>query len=323
VGRGMAGTEPRSSTSMRIFLTGASGYIGLHLVRELLAHDHEITALVRSPEKLGPLGAAPGLRVIVADLEDDGRVARALEDQHVCVHAALVWGEEPGSELALHDTAAAAKLFDAAGRAGVGRCVFLSSASVHRPFAGEMGEDDALTTSDFYGATKAAGELFLRAACALHGMTGVVLRPGPVVGPPAFAGASFRSDRRLVELVTAAHEGRVLEGPADEGRQLSDVRGVARAARLVSEIDRPHGTYLCVGRDILEWAWIARQVLASVCPESSSELRVAPSGRRPGAPIPRFRTDRIDGLLGGPMDARAALIAHIETLAPRQAQSRR
>src|SRR5229473_3724686 len=111
---------------MRIFLTGASGYIGLHILRELLTAGHEVTALVRSPTKLGPFVHAAKLRIVTADLVQEDRVLQALEEHQVCVHAALLWGET-GAEFELRDTVVAAKLFAAAGRAGIARCIYISS----------------------------------------------------------------------------------------------------------------------------------------------------------------------------------------------------
>jgi len=295
---------------MRILLTGASGYIGLHVLRELLADGHEVTALVRSPGKLGPFVNMPGLRVVSADLEQEVLVDQTLQGHQICVHAALLWGE-PGTELDLRDTVVAARLFDAAGRAHVACCLFISSAAVHRPFTGEMSEDAPLSTTDLYGATKAAGELFLRAACAQHHMTGVVVRLGPVVGPPAFASGSFRTDRRLAAMVTAAMDGRPIEVVGRDGRQLSDVAAVARAIRLMTAASNPHPTYICVDQAVLTWEWMARQVVA--CLDSRSEVRVLSQMSK--GQMPRFRTERIEQLLGGPAVARDALLAHIHYLA--------
>lgn len=294
---------------MRILLTGAAGYIGLHLVRELLGAGHELTALVRSPGKLDPF-VGPGLRVVEADLEQGARVADALEGHEVCVHAALIWGE-PGTELELRDTAAAAKLFAAAGSAGVARCIFLSSVAVHRPFAGEMVEEDRLSTSDAYGATKAAGELFLRAACAEHRMTGVVVRPGPVVGPPAFTGGSFRSDNRIAAMVTAAAEGRRIDVVRGEGRQFTGVTTLARVIRLLACAEDPHPTYVCVDREILTWERVAEMAVEATGSRSAVNV-LEPEA---AAPVPRFRTNRLEGLLGDPADARDAMKAHLAHLA--------
>ena len=294
---------------MRTLVTGAGGYIGLHILRELLEDGQQVTALLRAPEKLGNFARHPGLRIVVADLEDTARVNAALADHDTCIHAALIWGT-PGEELEARDVAACARLFDAAGRAGVARCIYLSSAAVHRPFAGVMDEDDSLRPADLYGATKAAGELFLRAACAQHRMTGIVVRPGPVVGPPAFPGGSLRSPGPIVEMVQAAAEGSPLTVMGEDGRQFTDVAALARAMRLLTRTADPHPTYLCVDRELIIWQRIAKMVLG--CANSPSSVRLLP--RQGPDPIPHFRTERIESLLGGPTDAAAAMAQHIRLL---------
>lgn len=289
----------------RTLLTGASGYLGLHTLTALLAAGQEVTALVREPARLGPLRGHPRLQVQQADLEDTPRVAAALAGHGVVVHAALIWGP-PGEDLALRDTAAAARLFEAAGLAGVARCVLVSSAAVHRPFTALMGEDDALRTADPYGATKAAGELFLRAACAAHGMSGVAVRPGPIVGPPAFPGGAFRSDGRIAALATAARQGLPLRVVRGEGRQLSDVGVVARTLTRLTTLPEPAPTYLCMESAPTPWEQVARWAIAAA--RSPSAL-VVEEGE--ASPPPRFRVDRLEALLGGPTEARPALQAHL------------
>jgi UDP-glucose 4-epimerase len=279
-------------------------------LRELLEDGHQVTAVVRSPGKLGPIARHRRLRVVETDLEDEARIAQVLPGHNVCVHAALIWGD-PGSEFEVRDTAVAAKLFDAAGSAGLSRCIYISSVAVHRPFPSEMCEEDCLSTTDLYGATKAAGELFLRAACAVHQMTGVVVRPGPVVGPPAFADGSFRSHDSIAEMVAAAAEGRPIEAVRGEGRQFSDVSTVARVVRLLTTAENPHPTYICVDRDIITWERVGRLVVG--CLNSLSEVRVLPHDTQ--GPIPRFRTERLERLNGGPSGAEGALLAHIRHLA--------
>jgi UDP-glucose 4-epimerase len=279
-------------------------------LRELLEDGHQVTAVVRSAGKLGPFPRHPRLRVVETDLEVEARIAQVLPGHNVCVHAALIWGD-PGSELEVRDTAVAAKLFDVAASAGLTRCIYISSVAVHRPFSSEMCEEDCLSTIDLYGATKAAGELFLRAACAGHQMTGVVVRPGPVVGPPAFAGGSFRSHGRIAEMVAAAAEGRPIEAVRGEGRQFSEVSTVARVVRLLTRTANPHPAYICVDREIITWERIAQLVVG--CLNSPSKVRVLP--RDTQGPIPRFRTERLERLNGGPSDAEGALLAHIRHLA--------
>jgi nucleoside-diphosphate-sugar epimerase len=293
-----------------IFLTGAGGYVGLHILRELLETEHPVTAAVRSLKQLGPLTRHPRLTIVEGDIEDEARIAHALRGHSVFVHAALIWGP-PGSELQMRDTAAAAKLFEAAGSAGLTRSIYISSLAVHRPFSGEMSENDCLSSTDFYGATKAAGELFLRAACAEHQMTGVVVRPGPVVGPPAFVGGSFRGYDRIAKMVGAAAEDRPIEVMRGDGRQFCDASVLARAVRLLTRAEHPHPTYICVDRDIITWERVAR--LAKDYLNSASEIRVLPRDIR--TPMHSFRTDRLEELTGAPLGAEGALLEHIRHIA--------
>ena len=304
------GRHDQGANLIRTFLTGATGYIGLQILRELLEAGHQVTVLVRSVGKLGSFSQHPQVTVVETDLKSEARLAQALQGHDVCVHAALIWGD-PGSELEMLDAAVSAKLFEAAGSSGVTRCIYISSVAVHRPFSGEMSEDDSLSATDLYGATKAAGELSLRAACARHEMTGVVVRPGPVVGLPAFAGGSFRTHNRISEMVVAATEGRPIEVARHEGRQFSDVSMVARVVRLLTGTVNPHPAYICVDRHIITWERVARIVVGYL--NSPSQVVVLPHDTQD--PIPRFRTERLERLYGGPADAEEALRAHIRHVA--------
>lgn len=295
---------------MRVLLTGASGYLGLHLLGGLLDAGHHVTALVRDPHRLGPLASHPHTIPARADLTDHARVAEIVAAGHdACVHAALIWGE-PGEELGLPDTIAAARLFEAAGQAGVGCCVLISSTAVHRPFTPLMSEADPLTTADLYGATKAAAELFLWAACATHAMRGVALRAGPIVGPPAHPGGAHRSDRRLRAMVEAAAHHAPLHALTHDGRQLVAAADVTRATLAALHTPDASGPYLCADHRVTCWADIAALILDTTPSTSALHLATAPDAQ----PAPRFDTSRIEALLGGPLDSHRALIAHIEHL---------
>jgi nucleoside-diphosphate-sugar epimerase len=66
---------------MRIFVAGASGAIGIPLVRALVSHGDELTALTRTPDKVALLrevGATP----FVADALDRGGLTAAVRDAH-------------------------------------------------------------------------------------------------------------------------------------------------------------------------------------------------------------------------------------------------
>lgn len=288
---------------MRVFVTGASGYLGLHVVTHLVDAGHTVTALVRDPARLGPLAANPAVTARVTDLRDRGL---DLTGHDACVHLALIWGA-PEDDLELHDVTASARLFDAAGRAGIGRAIYTSSTAVHRPFVGVMREADPLTPTDLYGAVKAAGEGLLWSACATYGMAGTVLRVGPVVGPPAFEGGAFRSNRRIARLVEDALAGRplVVDGIDRQFVAADDVARVIDAA-----LGAPGGTLLCLDAAVTRWAEIAWQIVSMT--GSQGALRI---DEAPGQAM--FATDRLAEVLGMRLDSRAAMNGHIAHLIAR------
>ena len=72
---------------MKVALTGATGFIGSHVLPELQAHGHEVTALVRDDAQadlVGPRGATP----IVVDLYDRSAVVSLMSDADGPIHLA-------------------------------------------------------------------------------------------------------------------------------------------------------------------------------------------------------------------------------------------
>jgi nucleoside-diphosphate-sugar epimerase len=73
---------------MRIFLTGATGYIGAAVLDALLRSGHDVTALVRDPEKADGV-AHRGVKPVIGELSKPASYAAAAEASDVIVHAAL------------------------------------------------------------------------------------------------------------------------------------------------------------------------------------------------------------------------------------------
>jgi nucleoside-diphosphate-sugar epimerase len=78
---------------MRIFLTGATGFIGQAVVRELVTAGHEVTGLVRNEEKAAVL-AGLGARGVVGDLKDPGSYREIASDQDALIHTAFEYSAE-------------------------------------------------------------------------------------------------------------------------------------------------------------------------------------------------------------------------------------
>jgi nucleoside-diphosphate-sugar epimerase len=142
-----------------VALTGATGFIGQHLLRDLTARGYRMRVLLRRPTAL-PLQSASA---VVGDLARPQNMAAALAGADAVIHSAGVahaMSGVPEDDYRLLNTEATVRLARAAQRAGVKRFVFLSSI---RAQAGPSA-DDVLTEAapprpvDAYGRSKLAAE---------------------------------------------------------------------------------------------------------------------------------------------------------------------
>jgi NADH dehydrogenase len=108
-----------------LLLTGATGTIGLPLLRRLTAGDVPVRCLVRDPRRLG----AERVRVQIAlgDLADHLSFRHALRGVHTVVHLASVIRDQPNGSIEELAGVATWRLVRAAERAGVERFVFFSA----------------------------------------------------------------------------------------------------------------------------------------------------------------------------------------------------
>lgn len=79
---------------MRVALTGATGYIGSHILTDLQEHGHEVVALVRNDEDAGT-AAARGAAPVVVDLYEQPALVGLLRGTDGAIHTA-----SPGDETA-------------------------------------------------------------------------------------------------------------------------------------------------------------------------------------------------------------------------------
>jgi uncharacterized protein YbjT (DUF2867 family) len=100
---------------MRIALTGVTGFIGSHVLTELQAHGHEVTALVRNDAQAERV-TADGATAAVVDLYDRPAVVRLLNDLDGAVHTASP-GDATSADLDAAVVDAAVEAFAGTGKA--------------------------------------------------------------------------------------------------------------------------------------------------------------------------------------------------------------
>jgi len=83
----------KSGKPAKVLVTGATGYIGGRLIRELLAHDYKVRVLVRDPKRITDYPWQKNVEVVVGDATDPAALAQALEGidlAYYLLHALMV-----------------------------------------------------------------------------------------------------------------------------------------------------------------------------------------------------------------------------------------
>ncbi len=164
---------------MRIVLTGATGFIGSHLIPEL-AKRHEVFAIAR-----GPHPDVPGVAWVEHDLRKPLAEARLPPSIDAVVHLAQSrrYREFPdgAEDIFALNVRATFELVEYARAAGAERFVFASTGGVYGPGEASFSEDDAVNPINFYLASKYAAETLI--APFVSELHTVVLRLFFVYGP--------------------------------------------------------------------------------------------------------------------------------------------
>src|SRR5438552_7018239 len=170
---------------MRILVTGASGFVGTTLCRELLARGHTVRATLR---RLDPPSTVPPQlhQILIPDIAAEFDRRALVDGVGTVIHLAAIAHRLniAGGELRRVNGDAAVRLAEAAA-GSVRRFVFLSSAKVHGEDSGSgtYTEDDALDPQDSYGRSKLEAERALTDTAARCGIELVIVRPPLVYGP--------------------------------------------------------------------------------------------------------------------------------------------
>lgn len=298
---------------MKVFITGGMGFIGSHIVLELIANGDQVTILARDPNKIPAFITTPGISVVQGGMDDLAVIESSLPGHDACIHNAIYWEDEP-TELQLKDTRTSLSLFEAAANAGVAQMLYTSSVGVHRPFRAHMDAQDRIAPTDFYGATKAAAEAFLSAFSLKTDMRCNVIRPGPTVGNPAVVGAPIASARQFQELAKAAVRGEDLRVTQHEGRQFIAAGDLAKLYSAVLHSPANREVYLGVATDYVLWEQIARELVDLA--GSSSQVIVEPKGL---SEVPnRFDVGKIEREFGLSFVAYPAIREHLKYLVSRE-----
>jgi len=174
---------------MRVFLTGATGFIGGAVARALRDRGDDVHALVRSRERATDLESI-GVDLAVGDVADRERIADALGGCDAAIHGAAVY--EVGVKRSEHAQIYAANVegtenvLRAALEVGTPRVVYVSTVAVFGNTGGEVVDESAEHRGDYgsyYEETKVLAHRVARRLIDQERLPCVIVQPGGVYGP--------------------------------------------------------------------------------------------------------------------------------------------
>jgi dihydroflavonol-4-reductase len=221
-------------------VTGATGFVGWHVARALIARGHSVRALARDPAKLREL---PEVQGVQGDLRDSASLERAVEGCKVVFHVAAdyrLWTREP-DEMYKSNVEGTRSMLAAAQRAGVERFVYTSTVGcigVNTPDGIEDERSEAFL-SDMQGPYKRSK--FLAEQVALEfadkGFPVVIVNPTAPVGDHDFKPTP--TGKIIVDFVRGK-----IPAYVDTGLNVVDVRDVACAHLAACERGVPGERYI-------------------------------------------------------------------------------
>jgi dihydroflavonol-4-reductase len=259
---------------MTTLVTGATGFVGSHVARQLVAAGRAVRVLVRPGSNLQSL-ADLSVERVDGDLRDASSVARAMEGIRQVFHVAAdyrLWARNP-SEIYESNVEGTRRIFEAAAREGVERIVYTSTvATIAVPDHGNAlpNEETHATLGQMIGhykRSKFLAELEATKAAAA-GVPVIIVNPTTPVGPGDWKPTP--TGRIIVDFLNGK-----MPAYVDTGLNVADVEDVAAGHLLAAERGRIGERYILGGRNMT-----LKQILNAL---SAITGRPAPRVRLPHA----------------------------------------
>lgn len=241
---------------MKVLVTGANGFVGNFVSRDLESAGHTVIAHRQSDADLRD---ADALTDFVRSTKPDA-----------CIHLAgmafvpKAW-EDPALAFAVNVEGTIHLLEAFRAHAPTARFLYVSSALVYgnRPRPAPIRETDPAEPDHLYGVTKLTADLTVLLYARRYGMHALSARPCNHIGPGQSADFVVPSFARQVAAIRDGRQPPVMRvGNLDSEREFADVRDVARAYRLLVEKGSPGRTYnVATGRRV-RIGWLLETLFA-------------------------------------------------------------
>jgi nucleoside-diphosphate-sugar epimerase len=175
---------------VKVFVTGGTGFIGGHVVRQLRERGDEVRALVRTPEKGAALEAL-GCDLVPGTLSDKDAIRTGMEGCDAAIHGAAIYevGVPESRHRAMYEAnvIGTENVLRAALEAKLPRIVYISTVAAFGNTKGrvvdETYEHPSTSFTSYYEQTKVEAHRLARRLIADEGLPCVIVQPGGVYGP--------------------------------------------------------------------------------------------------------------------------------------------
>lgn len=257
--------EQTSGAGESVFLTGASGFVGSHILRALLAAQYRVRVLARPGSQARPV--LEGCTVVEGDLLQAGELVRHMEGCRYLIHTAALYTFSPGARQQMFATNVhgSAALLEVARIAGVERAVVTSSSSTVGPGSGgHLATEEDWAVEDGASAYHQSKMQQERAALAVQ-------LPVILVLPTAPMGPGDWKPTPTGKMVVDFMRGQIF-ATLPGGLNVVAVEDVARAHVQALQRGRPGERYLIGGENLsLSQLWA---YLAQVCGRKAPTMRI-------------------------------------------------
>jgi dihydroflavonol-4-reductase len=263
---------------MQAVVTGATGFLGAHVTKQLCDRGDDVRVVYRDPERLQRLKGCD-FRRSKGDVLDFASMRRACRGADVLFHTVGFVGSRPATLVWSLNAHAPVVAVEAAAAEGLKRVVITSTISAIGPANGKPADESAEYPEDWLGLaypdSKHEGELNAIAAGERHGIEVVVVNPSYLLGVPLDRSQPGETSTRTVGNYLRGR----LPGVVAAYMNFADVEDAAAGHLLAADTGKPGERYILGGENatwpelidaVVEYSGVRHPIL--VLPKESARL---------------------------------------------------
>lgn len=241
-------TKPEKvKNGQTIALTGATGFLGGHVLRELVEKGHKVKALTRRPQK-----ETRNIEWVEGALDDAESLTRLVKGCDILLHIAGLTKALSRDIFFDVNVGGSKSLFNAASAVGVSHVIHISSMAAREP------------RLSHYGASKAGADMLLTARKWPFSWT--IVRPPAIYGP---------GDKEILKLLKATKFG-ILPAPGGTKNRFSMIHAADLAKALVALCDKSNGQAIVEIDDGMTGGYTVSDVAKALPDGTGEKMRAIP-----------------------------------------------